>query len=167
MITIRRATSADFALIRTLADEVFPATYSPLLPDGQVDYMMEMMYSPEALQHQLDNGHRFFIGYIDQTAAGYLSIEEQHEGLFHLHKLYVLPRFQGSGLGLRLVEEAIEEVRRSGHLPARIELNVNRHNRAVGFYQHIGMRCDRTVDVSIGEGFEMNDYIMVLDVTAP
>ena len=164
MITIRPATEQDFPLIRRLADEVFPATYSPLLPEGQVEYMMEMMYSVEALQEQLRDGHRFFLGYVGGEPAGYLSIEQQAHSLFHLHKLYVLPRFQRSGLGRALFKEAVREVHRAGTLPARIELNVNRENRALGFYERIGMRRDRVVDIKIGEGFEMNDYIMAYDI---
>lgn len=164
MITIRPATEQDFSLIRRLADEVFPATYTPLLPEGQVEYMMEMMYSEEALQEQLRSGHRFFLGYVCGEPAGYLSIEQQGDSLFHLHKLYVLPPFQRSGLGRALFEEAVQEVRRKGVLPARIELNVNRENKALGFYERIGMRRDRVVDIKIGEGFEMNDYIMAYDI---
>lgn len=164
MITIRPAIEQDFSLIRRLADEVFPATYTPLLPEGQVEYMMEMMYSEEALQEQLRSGHRFFLGYVDGEPAGYLSIEQQGDSLFHLHKLYVLPRFQRSGLGRALFKEAVREVRRKGLLPARIELNVNRENKALGFYERIGMRRDRVVDIKIGEGFEMNDYIMAYDI---
>ena len=164
MMTIRPATEQDFPLIRRLADEVFPATYTPLLPEGQVEYMMERMYSAEALQEQLQSGHRFFLGYVGGEPAGYLSIEQQGDSLFHLHKLYVLPRFQRSGLGRTLFEEAVREVRRKGVLPARIELNVNRENKALGFYERIGMRRDRVVDIKIGEGFEMNDYIMAYDI---
>ena len=164
MIAIRPATEQDFPLIRHLADEVFPATYTPLLPEGQVEYMMEMMYSEEALQEQLQSGHRFFWGYVGGGPAGYLSIGRQADSLFHLHKLYVLPRFQRSGLGRALFKEAVREVRRAGALPARIELNVNRENKALGFYERIGMRRDRVVDIKIGEGFEMNDYIMVFDI---
>jgi hypothetical protein len=41
-----------------------------------------------------------------------------------------------------------------------MELNVNRHNRAVTFYEHMGMHKDREGDFPIGEGYYMNDYIM-------
>ena len=67
-------------------------------------------------------------------------------------------------MGRALFKEAVREVRRAGDLPARIELNVNRENRALGFYERIGMRRDRVVDIKIGEGFEMNDYIMAYDI---
>lgn len=47
-----------------------------------------------------------------------------------------------------------------GALKARYELNVNRQNGAVGFYEHMGLEILRTGDFAIGEGFFMNDYIM-------
>ena len=48
--------------------------------------------------------------------------------------------------------------------PARIELNVNRNNPAVTFYEHLGMHKDRSGDFPIGKGFYMNDHIMVIDL---
>ena len=40
------------------------------------------------------------------------------------------------------------------------ELNVNRGNPALGFYQHLGMQLSRSGDFDIGGGFFMNDHIM-------
>ena len=45
-----------------------------------------------------------------------------------------------------------------------IELHVNRHNQALGFYEHQGMRKLRQGDYPIGQGFYMNDYIMGLEL---
>lgn len=164
MISIRPATVNDIPLIRSLAEVVFPATYEPLLPAGQVGYMMAWMYSVESLQRQMAEGHTYYIAYADDTPCGYLSIEQQATSLFHLQKIYVLPDFQGRGVGERLFQQAVAHVRKAGVLPAWIELNVNRENRAVGFYLRMGMERLRTVDVEIGEGFYMNDYIMGLQI---
>ena len=45
-----------------------------------------------------------------------------------------------------------------------IELNVNRHNPAVGFYKHMGFHEHATRDFHIGNGYYMNDYIMRMEV---
>ena len=164
MISIRKATPSDIPLIRSLAEVVFPATYTPLLPDGQVEYMMQWMYSEESLRRQMAEGHTYYIAFLDEVACGYLSVEQQSESLFHLQKIYILPTFQGRGIGKELFAIAVTHVREAGTLPAALELNVNRENRAVGFYQRMGMHRARTVDVEIGEGFYMNDYIMALEV---
>lgn len=48
--------------------------------------------------------------------------------------------------------------------PCRMELNVNRHNRALHFYERMGMRKLREGDFPIGGGYWMNDYIMGLEI---
>ena len=48
--------------------------------------------------------------------------------------------------------------------PCRMELNVNRHNRALHFYERMGMRVLREGDFPIGDGYYMNDYIMGLEI---
>ena len=49
-------------------------------------------------------------------------------------------------------------------MPSRIELNVNKYNKAVDFYKHIGMRVLLEEDFPIGNGFYKTDYIMRLDI---
>ena len=49
-------------------------------------------------------------------------------------------------------------------MPSRIELNVNKYNKAVDFYKHIGMRVLLEEDFPIGNGFYKTDYIMGLDI---
>lgn len=85
--------------------------------------------------------------------------------LFHLHKIYVLPAFQGQGLGHLLFQTATAYAcsQSVGGL-CRIELNVNRHNKALDFYRREGMHIARSGDFPIGNGFFMNDYIMAIEV---
>ena len=119
--------------------------------------------------------------------CGYVSVQRQgadQDGVevFHLHKIYVMPQFQGRGVGMRLFQTVIDHVRSvkdsrvavssnsdavsaSDSQPkARIELNVNKHNSAVAFYKHIGMRIIHEEDYPIGNGFYKTDYIMALDL---
>lgn len=58
----------------------------------------------------------------------------------------------------------MESVKQIAGGPARIELNVNRYNNAVSFYEHLGMHKARTGDFPIGHGYFMNDYIMAMDM---
>ena len=119
--------------------------------------------------------------------CGYVSV--QYHGadpdgteVFHLHKIYVMPQSQGKGVGMRLFQTVMNHVRSvkdsrvavssnsdavsTGdlHPKARIELNVNKHNSAVAFYKHIGMRIIHEEDYPIGNGFYKTDYIMALDL---
>lgn len=161
---VRRAGREDAELIRLMAEIAFPATYRDIITKEQIDYMMEWMYAPENIMKQMDEGHVYYIGYVGDVAAGYVSVQKEGEGLYHLHKIYVLPEFQGQGCGERLFGAALQHVREREAARCRVELNVNRNNKAVGFYRHQGMEVDRTGDFDIGNGFFMNDYIMRIDV---
>ena len=140
MLTIQKVTVADCELINKMAGEVFPATYKEILSPEQLDYMMDWMYAPENIRKQME------------------------EDIFHLQKIYVLPHFQGSHCGSFLFKEAIKYIKEIHPEPCLMELNVNRNNKALQFYQHMGMRKLREGDFPIGNGYYMNDYIMGLDI---
>ena len=159
MITTRKATTADISLINELATEAFPYTYREILTPEQIDYMMDWMYSPESLRRQMEEeGHHYYLIYKDGQAAGYVSIQQEGDDLFHLQKIYVLPAFWKDGLGRRLFEVAVNAIRDLHPTPCRMELNVNRHN------EHMGMQKVHEGDFPIGNGFYMNDYIMGMDI---
>ena len=162
MKTIRQTSPNDCALIYELALPAWKEAYSEILSPEQMDYMLEMMYSENSLKRQMREGHIFFIVLCDGVPSGFISFHPQGENRYILEKLYVLPQTQGTGAGSFLVEKA-EEYIRNRHPTRRIlfELNVNRNNKATGFYQRLGFHIDREVDEDIGNGFYKNDYIMV------
>ncbi len=161
---LRRATEKDITLIREMADRAFRATYSTLLTAQQIDYMIPWMYGREVLESEFREGVAWFIAEMDGVACGYVSVERQQERLFHLQKIYVLPEFQGRGVGQALFDGAVGYIRSVQPSPCRMELNVNRRNPALGFYRRQGMRCLQQGDFPIGNGFYMNDFIMGLDL---
>ena len=140
MFTIRKATTADCALIQKLAQQIFPVTYKDILTPEQTDYMMEWMYSLDNIRKQMEEeGHVYFLAYEECEAAGYVSVQQQGEDLFHLQKIYVLPYYQGAHCGSFLFREAIKYIKEVHPGPCLMELNVNRHNKALQFYEHMGM----------------------------
>lgn len=164
-IAIRRAASDDIEAIRSAADTAFRAAYAEILSPAQMEYMMRMMYSEESLRRQIDvEGHVFYLAEEAGRTVGYVSIERQGERLFHLQKIYLLPEYQGRHMGERLFECAKSHIKRLCPGPCTMELNVNRYNRAIGFYERMGMRKVREGDFDIGGGYYMNDYIMALDL---
>ena len=156
--------------IHDMAQIAFRHTYKEILSAEQMEYMMDWMYSPDNLRHQMDDGHVYYIAYSGDEPCGYVSV--QPDGIsadgrkvFHLQKIYILPSEQGHGLGRVLFETAVSHATAlAGDSKVRIELNVNRNNPAVGFYHHLGMTIRRQGDFHIGNGFYMNDYIMGIDL---
>ena len=163
-VEVRRVSEEAVGQIRAVAAVAFPATYCELLTPAQLDYMMEWMYSEESLRAQFRGGHVWFMAFAGGIPCGYVSVERQGEALFHLQKIYVLPDCQGLGIGARLFRQAVAHVRAEHPGRSLMELNVNRHNPALHFYERMGMRRLREGDFPIGGGFYMNDYIMGLDI---
>ncbi len=167
-VVIRSVGVESIAVLRELAGEIFPHTYRSILSPEQIDYMMDMMYSEEALREQIEvRGDRFAVVWVDGVASGYLSVRPDGPGRFHLEKLYTLPSVRGCGIGRMLFDHAKRMASAMACGAAcRLELNVNRNNPAVSFYLHQGMHKADSGDFPIGGGYFMNDYIMAIDLPA-
>ena len=164
MFEIRKATKDDCPQIRQLAEQIFPATYKEIISQEQIDFMMDWMYSISNLNKLMDDGHIYFLAYRETAPVGYVSVEQQNKDLFHLQKIYVLGSEQGTGCGKFLFTEAVKYIKTVHPAPCTMELNVNRENRAIRFYEHMGMHKARQGDFSIGNGYFMNDYIMSMEL---
>ena len=160
MLNIIRAGIEQCDLIKSMAEIVFPYTYEQILSSTQIEYMMQWMYSSQSLRQQMNDGHVYFIAYLDGEAVGYVSLQQEDEHTFHLQKIYVLPDFQRRGIGDALFSHAEDYIRASYSSPWHLRLNVNRANSAQGFYRRRGLTIEETGDFDIGNGFFMNDYIM-------
>lgn len=164
-MNIRKASEKDIPIIRALADVCFRHTYRTILSSDQMEYMMEWMYSERSLHEQIcTQGHTYYLCFDADSPIGYVSVSRESPDLFHLQKIYILPDRQGSGVGRLLFQTAVDHVRREHPAPCTMELNVNRSNPAVTFYEHMGMTRARQGDFPIGCGYFMNDYIMSIQV---
>ena len=158
--------SRDFETIREIAFKTWPEAYSNIITQQQMNYMLEKMYAITSLQQQQENlGHRFILA-VDEnnTAIGFASFStvENQSNHHRLHKLYVLPNQQQKGIGKLLLEAIYAEIKKNGN--GSIELNVNRYNNALAFYQKLGFQILKEEDIDIGEGFFMNDFVMLKEV---
>ena len=75
MIEIVAANKTQIPIIRELAEQIWPQTFSSILSPSQIDYMMEMMYNPASLEKQMADGHSFAIAQVDEVNVGYVSYE--------------------------------------------------------------------------------------------
>jgi ribosomal protein S18 acetylase RimI-like enzyme len=165
MILLRKAKEQDIPLIREIAAITWGPTYVPIIGQEQVDYMLKNMYNDGVLLEQMMQGHVFLIAEIgkkDMGFAGY-SITDHDNKVYKLHKLYVLPEAHGKGVGKFLINEIVNAIREAGG--KKLQLNVNRENKAKDFYERAGFQIKETVDLDIGNGFFMNDYVMEMDIS--
>ncbi len=160
LTVIRPATLADVALVQRLAEVTWWPTYRGIIPDEQIQYMLDLMYSAEAVEAQLVVlNHRFLLARHGGRYVGFASysLRDPRSSVFRLHKLYVRPDSQGAGIGHKLLRAVEQAARREG--ARRVELNVNRANPAQHFYYRHGYRVQQVVDIPLGP-FWLNDYIM-------
>lgn len=158
---IKYASIADLDVIHDLAYRIWPSAYGAILSSNQLRYMLEKIYAIPSLQNQvLQLKHHFIILFEKEIPIGFASYSPKEEGskIFKLHKIYVLPVKQGSGSGRFLLNYIIDEIVIAG--ATSLELNVNRFNPAKSFYEKQGFSVKEEVDIAIGQGFFMNDYIM-------
>lgn len=160
MIILRKAKEEDIAIISDLAEEIWPQTYSTYISAEQLRFMLDKMYNRGELLQQLQSGHEFILASEDGVDVGFagFSLIDPHKNAYKLHKLYVLPQMHGKGVGKILINEVVNQVVRNGG--KALQLNVNRNNNAKDFYLKAGFNIKETVDLDIGNGFFMNDYVM-------
>lgn len=158
-LEIRLADTDDISTIGYLAQQIWPVAYKEILSPEQLEYMLKLMYSPEALKEQMNMQHRFLIAELAGNPVGFASYSSiNDEGAYRLHKLYVLPEFHGKGLGTALLDFITEEI--ISHGATTLRLNMNRNNKAKNFYERTGFLIIKEEDIDIGNNYFMNDYVM-------
>ena len=157
-LEIRFAEREDINTIGFLAQQIWPTAYSDILSKDQLQYMLKLLYSPDALKNQMVQHHIFLLAELNEEPVGFASYSPTENFAYKLHKLYVLPSLQGRGVGKALVDFILEEIIISG--AQRLQLNVNRNNAAKHFYEKLGFKVIREDDIDIGNGYWMNDYVM-------
>jgi diamine N-acetyltransferase len=164
-ISIRPAELDDINTIGFLAQQIWPVAYDGIVPPDQLQYMLNLFYSPAALRRQMvDERQQFLLVEQEEEAIGFASWSgTAAPGVFKLHKLYVLPGQQGRGLGRSMLQFIFGAINREG--AQFLRLNVNRFNKARQFYEKLGFRVVGEEDVAIGNDYFMIDYIMEAVVT--
>jgi GNAT superfamily N-acetyltransferase len=164
---ILRATEKDISIIQHIACLTWPQAYAEIITPRQIGYMLDKMYHASTLHSQMTKeGHLFFLCFENNQPIGFAGISPVDYRLngnslnhtWKLHKLYVLPEVHKSGAGKKLLDTCYETIKENqGEM---VILNVNRKNPAYHFYLKKGFEVLEEVDLDIGAGFFMVDYIM-------
>ncbi|MEO7536663.1 MAG: GNAT family N-acetyltransferase [Ferruginibacter sp.] len=166
MIVIEKVGTDGIDTIHSLAHLIWQAAYKDILSPEQMAYMLELIYSKTSLHQQItEKHHQFIIAFENERPVGFASysIKSSEEPLtYRLHKIYIDPAIQGKGLGKKLLQYILDDIQ--VHHPISLELNVNRHNKAIEFYKSMGFTIIKEEDIDIGNSYFMNDYIMNLQL---
>ncbi len=159
----RVETEEEIEALCKIAQRVWHLTYDPLLPQGQVEYMLDKFQSPHAVKDQTARlNYRYYMIVCDGQNAGFVGFSPRYEGreeLF-LSKVYLLPEFRGHGAVKAAFALVEAEAEKEGLDTVR--LTVNKGNaHAVEVYRHYGFETVEKVKTDIGSGYVMDDFIMV------
>ncbi len=163
LIKIKPAGSEDAPLIRDLAYGTWFHAYSEILGLDQIRYMLNELYSLPVLSRLMaTKAQQFIILCQNNAPRGFAAYGATSATVLKLHKIYVLPNSQGLGYGKMLINYVVEQALTEDF--NFLELNVNRYNKALVFYEKLGFSKVREVDIPIGP-YWMNDFIMSLDLS--
>ena len=147
-------------IVIDLTKKIWPVAYGEILSKAQLDYMIDKFYNETALRELMQKGHVFYLAQDEnEKFVGFVSYEINSEpNKTKIHKIYVLPETQGTGLGRQFFElvkeKAIENQQNA------IFLNVNKYNNAMHFYTKLGFAKVKDEVIDIGNGYVMDDYVM-------
>jgi len=158
LIHLKTATLTDIPTINSLANKIWRKHYPGIITNEQIDFMLDWMYSSKSIEKQMNEGASFMIAFSGEEPVGYLSFSKVEEGEFFLHKFYVDTDQHRKGIGSEIFNAILVLMDQ----PKSITLTVNRKNiKAINFYFKVGFTIKSAEDFDIGNGYYMNDFVMV------
>ena len=162
---ISLATKNQLPIIQELAYKIWPGTYGDILSKVQLDFMLEKFYNIDYLENLLLVENQVFLLISENEVFVGFCAYQMHIPIGNpailktkLHKIYVLPETQGKGFGKILLQE-VEKIALDNNNTA-VFLNVNRYNKAQEFYKNQQYKITSKVDIEIGNGYLMEDFVM-------
>lgn len=165
-IEIRKAGAADAKLISVLASATFyEAYYEQDDPHNLADYIVDS-FDIRSIERQIaEPDATFFIAYLDGRAVGYAILAAgsrepciTSERTIELKRIYIVERVWRQGVGEKLLQHCIEEVRRQNM--DSIWLGVWQMNaRARPFYEKHGFVKVGTLEFPYGDSVGINDVM--------
>lgn len=158
MINLTVAKEKDLDTIAKLAHLIWNDHYVSIIGQEQVDYMLAKMYSLESLSDQLNQKkHIFYLIEKDNKVIGFISTNSENQTDFFIHKFYIDQQKSNSGTGTIVLNFLIDIIK-----PKSLTLTVNRQNfKSINFYFKNQFKIEKVKDFDIGNGYQMNDFVMV------
>jgi len=158
MLTFRKAAKADIELLSNMAHEIWMGYYPSIITKEQIEYMLQLMYSQNAIEQELNKGVVWEVIAFDSEPIGFLSYAIFDKLDIKLNKLYLKIGHHSKGFGRKALEHVIGYAKDNSF--KRVYLTVNKNNvQAIKVYEKAGFVCTESVVNDIGGGFVMDDYI--------
>ncbi|WP_395376815.1 GNAT family N-acetyltransferase [Marinicella sp. W31] len=171
-IQFKSCESEDAAALCLIGQATFLESFAGILDGEAIMGHCQKAHSEAYYRNCLAfKDHRFWlvqlqpglasVGYL-MVAPPQLPLEDVSATDLEIKRIYLLSKFQGGGVGKRLLDEAIKYARTCS--ARRLLLGVYAHNTdAIGFYEHMGFTKIGTRQFNVG-GKYYDDFIMGLSL---
>jgi diamine N-acetyltransferase len=152
VVLLRDWKEDDLDSIRRITWETWNATYSSFIPERDLKAYFNRHYTREELATLWHDQHfRGYLALVDGVPAGYAKANYSvDENKLYVQSMYVLPQYQGMGIGRLLLERAEQRARK--YDLDRIWLGVMMQNTAaLAWYKRIGFQFVEESPFMIGE----------------
>jgi ribosomal protein S18 acetylase RimI-like enzyme len=140
-LIIRDAEAADLPAVRALLVETWHATYDGIYGWQRVAEITNAWHSLDNLGAQLAReGGAFLVGLVGEEIVATASARLEPDRAALLTRLYVLPAWQGVGIGRTLLQVALACFPRAP--VARLEVE-SQNEPAIAFYERMGFFLQR------------------------
>lgn len=149
-----------FALVNSIAREVMHETFDAISPEGQIDYVINLYLSPQAIEANIaQSGYVYKLVYFNGEVAGFYAYcpaknfqSTFSEGTF-LSKLY-LKKF---ARGKKIITKILSSLSRPVYLTVKRE-----DVKSVNLFKHYGFKIQQNLSADIGNGYILDDFLMGL-----
>jgi ribosomal protein S18 acetylase RimI-like enzyme len=137
MFFVRTAGERDLETVRALLVETWHATYDAIYGPEKVTEITNSWHSIASLRRRLTRqGSEFLVADDGSRIAGMAFAAADQEGkTVMLHQLYVLPAYQGHGIGGMLLDELLDNFPDAEKIKLEVE---EQNSRAIAFYRVYG-----------------------------
>jgi ribosomal protein S18 acetylase RimI-like enzyme len=157
-LAFRPLLDADIPEVSALAHAIWNHYYPPLIGQEQTDYMNALFNTEKSIRAQIhEQGYRYMLALDGDRIAGYAAVRQEKPGEWYISKFYVDTALHRRGIGSALMRHLIAECE-----PRSLSLHVNERNwKSINFYFRHGFIIADTLATDIGNGFVMEDFVMI------
>ncbi len=149
-INIRNWTKEDFPIVKEILLTTWKDAYS-FIPDKDIKIHFENFYSKDCLIEMMDDPYtRGILAEANSVPVGWMKLFEDHiNKKLYVSSLYILPEYQGFGIGKKLLNEAYS-IAKGKHFP-KVWLGVMKQNvKSLEWYQNLGFIFDEEEPFQMG-----------------
>jgi ribosomal protein S18 acetylase RimI-like enzyme len=158
---IRAMHSGDIQEVQQIAKRSWNDTYEGMIPLEIQERFLESAYNDEMMQRRLESSF-IYVSESDGRIVGFANFSPvKEDGITELLAIYLIPEYQGKGIGTALLNEGIKNIEGI----RKVFVNVEKENNiGAAFYQAKGFKVVSEFDDKF-EGYTLKTVRMVLKMS--